>query len=148
MSPVRLDPLRARLRRMTFRPDSDLGPLWLAPAACCGEFKSRPAVCVYALSSRGLSAAETECRCRCYSRYHHRQQNSSSSYLTPCVFHTDEIKKTKKNVWSLVWFVASEFLTTICHLAIVNVCVIIILCIGNTQISILLLSPCTYLLNL
>jgi len=30
-------------------------------------------------------------------------------------------------------------LTTICHLAIVNVCVIIILSIGNTQISILLL---------
>ena len=30
-------------------------------------------------------------------------------------------------------------LTTICHLAIVNVCVIILLSIGNTQISILLL---------
>ena len=40
--------------------------------------------------------------------------------------------------WSLVCFVASDFLT-ICHLAIVNVCVIIILSIGNTQISILLL---------
>ena len=38
-----------------------------------------------------------------------------------------------------VYFVASDFLTTICHLAIVNVCVIIILSIGNTQISILLL---------
>ena len=37
-------------------------------------------------------------------------------------------------------FVASDFLTTICNLAIVNVCVIIILSIGNTQISILLLS--------
>ena len=36
-------------------------------------------------------------------------------------------------------FVASDVLTTICHLAIVNVCVIIILSIGNTQISILLL---------
>ena len=36
-------------------------------------------------------------------------------------------------------FVASDFLTTICHLAFVNVCVIIILSIGNTQISILLL---------
>ena len=36
-------------------------------------------------------------------------------------------------------FVASDFLTTICHLAIVNVCVIIILSIGNTQMSILLL---------
>ena len=36
-------------------------------------------------------------------------------------------------------FVASDFLTAICHLAIVNVCVIIILSIGNTQISILLL---------
>ena len=42
-------------------------------------------------------------------------------------------------VWSLVCFVASDFLTTICHLAIVNVCVFIILSIGNTQISILLL---------
>ena len=38
-----------------------------------------------------------------------------------------------------VCFVASDVLTTICHLAIVNVCVIIILSIGNTQISILLL---------
>ena len=44
-------------------------------------------------------------------------------------------------------FVASEFLTTICHLAIVNVCVIIILSIGNTQISILLLISGTYLLS-
>ena len=42
-------------------------------------------------------------------------------------------------VFFLVFFVASDFLTTICHLAIVNVCVIIILSIGNTQISILLL---------
>ena len=32
---------------------------------------------------------------------------------------------------------SSDFLTTICHLAIINVCVIIILSIGNTQISIL-----------
>ena len=40
--------------------------------------------------------------------------------------------------WSFVWFVASDFFTTICHLAFVNVCVIIILSIGNTQISILL----------
>ena len=39
--------------------------------------------------------------------------------------------------WSLVCFVASEVLTTVCHLAIVNVCVIIMLSIGNTQISIL-----------
>ena len=39
----------------------------------------------------------------------------------------------------LVWFVASDILTTICHLATVNICVIIILSIGNTQISILLL---------
>ena len=38
-----------------------------------------------------------------------------------------------------VCFVASDVLTTICHLAIVNVCVIIILYIGNTPISILLL---------
>ena len=36
-------------------------------------------------------------------------------------------------------FIASDVLTIICHLAIVNVCVIIILSIGNTQISILLL---------
>ena len=36
-------------------------------------------------------------------------------------------------------FVASDVLTTICHLAIVNVCMIINLYIGNTQISILLL---------
>ena len=36
-------------------------------------------------------------------------------------------------------FVASDVLTTICHHAIVNVCVIIILSIGNTQICILLL---------
>ena len=35
--------------------------------------------------------------------------------------------------------VASDLLTTICHLAIVNVCVIIILSLGNIQISILLL---------
>ncbi len=35
--------------------------------------------------------------------------------------------------------VASDFLTTICHLAIVNVCAIIILSIGNIQISTLLL---------
>ena len=40
--------------------------------------------------------------------------------------------------WS-VGFVAADVLTTICHLAIVNVCVIIVLFIGNTQISILLL---------
>ena len=38
-------------------------------------------------------------------------------------------------------FVASDFLTTICHLAIINVCVIIILSIGNIQTSILLLFP-------
>ena len=38
-----------------------------------------------------------------------------------------------------VCFVASDVLTTICLLAIVNVCVIIILFIGNTQISTLLL---------
>ena len=41
--------------------------------------------------------------------------------------------------WSLVCLVAFDFLTTISHLAIVNVCVIIILSISNTQISILLL---------
>ena len=41
--------------------------------------------------------------------------------------------------WSFVCFVASDVLTTICHLAVVNVCMIIILYIGNTQISILLL---------
>ena len=41
--------------------------------------------------------------------------------------------------WSFVCFVASDVLTTICHLAIVNVCLIIIVYIGNTQISILLL---------
>ena len=35
--------------------------------------------------------------------------------------------------------VASDFWTTICHLAIVNVCVIIILSLVNTQISIPLL---------
>ena len=41
----------------------------------------------------------------------------------------------------LFGFVASDFLTTICRLAIVNVCVIIMifLPIGNTQIGILLL---------
>ena len=38
-----------------------------------------------------------------------------------------------------VLFCCSDFLTTICHFAIVNVCVIIMLSIGNTQISILLL---------
>ena len=38
-----------------------------------------------------------------------------------------------------VCFVASDDLTAICHLAIVNVCMIIILYIGNTQINILLL---------
>ena len=38
-----------------------------------------------------------------------------------------------------VCFVASDVLTTICHLAIVNVCVIISLSLGNTQLSILLL---------
>ena len=43
-----------------------------------------------------------------------------------------------KNLSVLVCFVASDFLT-ICHLAIVNVCVIVILSRGNTQISILLL---------
>ena len=31
--------------------------------------------------------------------------------------------------------VASDFLTRICHLAIVNVCVIIVFSIGNIQIS-------------
>ena len=41
--------------------------------------------------------------------------------------------------WSFVCFVASDALTIICHLAIVVVCVIVILYIGNTQISILLL---------
>ena len=38
-----------------------------------------------------------------------------------------------------VCFVASDVLTTICHLATVKVCMIFILSIGNTQISILLL---------
>ena len=42
-------------------------------------------------------------------------------------------------IFVFVGFVAPDVLTTICHLAIVNVCVIIILSIGNTQISILLL---------
>ena len=41
--------------------------------------------------------------------------------------------------WSFVCFVASDVLTTICYLANVNVCMIIILYIGNTEISILLL---------
>ena len=41
--------------------------------------------------------------------------------------------------WSLLCFVASDFLRTICHLPIANVCVIIILSTGNAQISILLL---------
>ena len=41
--------------------------------------------------------------------------------------------------WFFVCFVASDVLTTICHLAIVNICMIIILYKGNTQISILLL---------
>ena len=41
--------------------------------------------------------------------------------------------------WSFVCFVASDVLTTICHLAIVNVCMIIIFYLGNTHISILLL---------
>ena len=49
----------------------------------------------------------------------------------------------KENTYAVisvfVCFVASDCLTTICHLAIVNVCVIIIVSIGNTQISILLL---------
>ena len=40
--------------------------------------------------------------------------------------------------WSFVCFVASDVLTS-CHLVIVNVCMIIILYIGNTQIGILLL---------
>ena len=44
-----------------------------------------------------------------------------------------------EQVSTLVSFVASDVLTTICHLAIVNVCMIIILYIGNIQISILLL---------
>ena len=39
----------------------------------------------------------------------------------------------------VVVVVVVDFLTTICHLAIVNVCVIIILSIGNIQISTLLL---------
>ena len=39
----------------------------------------------------------------------------------------------------LFCFGAFDCLTTICHLAIVNVCVIIILSMGNTQMSILLL---------
>ena len=38
-----------------------------------------------------------------------------------------------------LWFLASDILTTICHLAIVYVYVIIILSIGNTKISKLLL---------
>ena len=42
-------------------------------------------------------------------------------------------------LWSLFCFAAFDFLTKICHIAIVNVCVIIILSIVNTQISILLL---------
>ena len=46
-----------------------------------------------------------------------------------------------------VCFVASDVLTTICHLAIVNVCVIIILSIGNTQ-AYCFCVPCTYLLRL
>ena len=41
--------------------------------------------------------------------------------------------------WSFVCFDASDVLTIICRLAIVGVCVIVILYIGNTQISILLL---------
>ena len=38
-----------------------------------------------------------------------------------------------------VCFVAADVLTAICHLAIINVCMIIILYIGNTQINTLLL---------
>ena len=41
--------------------------------------------------------------------------------------------------WSFVCFVASDVLTIICHLAIVGVCVIVILYIGNTQIRIVIL---------
>ena len=41
--------------------------------------------------------------------------------------------------WSLVCFVACDFLTTICRLVIVNFCFTIIMSIGSTQISILLL---------
>ena len=40
--------------------------------------------------------------------------------------------------WSFVCFVAADVLTIICHLAIVGVCVIVILYIGNTQIGIML----------
>jgi len=47
--------------------------------------------------------------------------------------------QANRQFWSLVCFVASDLLTTICHLAIVNVCLIIILSIDNTQTSILLL---------
>ena len=41
--------------------------------------------------------------------------------------------------WAGFRFCDRSVLTSVCHLAIVNVCVIIILSIGNTQISILLL---------
>ena len=48
-----------------------------------------------------------------------------------------------------ILIVAADVLTTICHLAIVNVCVIIILPIGNTQITILFVCvSCTHLLSL
>ena len=59
-----------------------------------------------------------------------RTCSKSSSYAN---------SQTTTTIWSLVCFDASDFLTRICHLAIVNVYVLIIFCIGNTQISILLL---------
>ena len=59
--------------------------------------------------------------------------------------HSEDITRTQRLfvhflfILVFVRCVASDVLRTICHLAIVNVCVIIILSIGNTQISILLL---------
>ena len=49
---------------------------------------------------------------------------------------------------SLLGFLASDVLKTICHLAIVNVCVIIILSTGNSQISILLLCFLCFIVGL
>ena len=69
-----------------------------------------------------------------------KTMHSKDHYLPTYILVAKNLREyLSLSFWSLFVFVASDVLTTICHLAIVNVCVIIILSIGNTQISILLL---------
>ena len=108
-------------------------------SACCyglleSQREKATSVCCHAWSTQNktkstlyvdMHSARGKSQCMCVAMDSQRKYQRLFSFLFCCFG---------------LCFVASDFLTTICNLAIVNVCVIIILSIGNTQISILLLS--------